>query len=73
MSLYRLKHHNAFQKSLYIVAFHIPHPIYIMAVATSGFYAKASSVDFDKDWYHGELTRVQAKKVLRESKTPTAS
>ena len=36
-----------------------------MAVAT---YTKASPVDSDKDWYHGELTRVQAEKALRKSK-----
>ena len=38
-----------------------------MAVSTSSIYTKGSPVDSDKDWYHGELTRVQAEKALRES------
>ena len=38
-----------------------------MAVATSSIYTKGSLVDSDKNWYHGELTRIQAEKALRES------
>ena len=36
----------------------------------ANIYTKGSPVDSDKDWYHGELTRVQAEKRV---KTLTAS
>ena len=37
-----------------------------MAVSTSSIYTKGSLVDSDKDWYHGELTRVLAEKPPRD-------
>ncbi len=38
-----------------------------MAVATSNIYTKGLLVDSDKEWYHGELTREQAEKTLRDN------
>ena len=38
-----------------------------MAVASSGVYAKGSPLGSDKDWYHGQLTRVEAEQALTAS------
>ena len=38
-----------------------------MAVASSSVYAKGSLLDSDKDWYHGQLTRVEAEQALTAS------
>ena len=38
-----------------------------MAVASSGVYAKGSLLGSDKDWYHGQLTRVEAEQALKVS------
>ncbi len=38
-----------------------------MAVAASNIYMKGLPVDSDKEWYHGELTREQAEKILRNN------
>ena len=38
-----------------------------MAVAGSSVYAKGVLVGSDKDWYHGELSRVQAEHALTVS------
>ena len=37
----------------------------IMAVSSSGVYAKGSFFDSDQDWYHGQLTRAEAEQALR--------
>ena len=39
----------------------------IMAVASSSIYAKGSLLGSDKDWYHGQLTRVEAEQALTAS------
>ena len=41
------------------------HPF--MAVASSSVYAKGSLLGSDKDWYHGQLTRVEAEQALTAS------
>ena len=38
-----------------------------MAVASSGVYAKGSLLGSDQDWYHGQLTRVEAEQALTAS------
>ena len=38
-----------------------------MAVASSSDYAKGSLLGSDKDWYHGQLTRVEAEQALTAS------
>ena len=38
-------------------------PPFVLSMAT-GVYAKGSPLESDKDWYHGELDRVQAEQVL---------
>ena len=38
-----------------------------MSVASSRVYAKGSLLDSDKDWYHGQLTRVEAEQALTAS------
>ncbi len=38
-----------------------------MAVAASNIYTKGLPVDSEKEWYHGELTRKQAEKTLRDN------
>ena len=39
----------------------------VMAVASSSVYAKGSLLGSDKDWYHGQLTRVEAEQALTAS------
>ena len=38
-----------------------------MAVAESSIYTKGLHVNSNKEWYHGELTREQAEKTLRDN------
>ena len=38
-----------------------------MAVASSSVYDKGSPLGPDKDWYHGQLTRVEAEQALTAS------
>ncbi len=38
-----------------------------MAEAATNIYMKGLQVDSDKEWYHGELTREQAEKTLRDN------
>ena len=38
-----------------------------MAVASSSAYAEGSLLGSDKDWYHGQLTRVEAEQALTAS------
>ncbi len=38
-----------------------------MAVAEVSIYMKGHQLDSDKEWYHGELTREQAEKTLRDN------
>ena len=38
-----------------------------MAVVSSSVYAKGSLLGSDKDWYHGQLTRVEAEQALTAS------
>ena len=38
-----------------------------MAVASSGVYAKGSLLGSDQDWYHGQLSRVEAEQALTAS------
>ena len=38
-----------------------------MAVASSSDYAKGSLLGSDQDWYHGQLTRVEAEQALKAS------
>jgi len=39
-----------------------------MAIADSNIYAKGSLLGVDKEWYHGQLSEVEAEKVLTTSK-----
>ena len=38
-----------------------------MAISTSSINTKGFLLDSDKDWYHGELTREQAERALKEN------
>ena len=39
----------------------------MMATAQTSIYSKACILDSNRDWYHGELSRVRAEKALRDS------